>query len=151
MKIKNLPMSILVTKLPDRKCNYCFKNSHVESICFNKPGGRFNPDIVEPRPRNPRGWVDYKEPNIKGTKKIAASRTENEEGASQSADNSRNNSGATDDENTGVRRAMIVRVLQASKATEEDIQTVFASIRRTKEGWKQSFFCDSGADVCLVN
>ena len=63
-------------------------------------------------------------------------------------DDSLNNSGATDDENTGTtKKALRVKIVRAFKATEEDIQTLIAARGRTKEGWKQAFFCDSGADI----
>ena len=89
--------------------------------------------------------MDYKE----GTKKKVATARKEEE-AEQ--DDSLNNSGATDDENTGTpKKALRVKIVRAFKATEEDIQTLIASRGRTKEGWKQAFFCDSGADICLVN
>ena len=44
-----------------------------------------------------------------------------------------------------------VKFVKAFKATESDIQTLIATIGRKNEGWRQAFFCDSGADNCLVN
>ena len=63
-----------------------------------------------------------------------------------------NSSGATDDE-TGVHvgNTFRVRIVRACKATgNDDIQTLIAARHRTSDGWRRAFFCDSGADVCLV-
>ena len=57
-----------------------------------------------------------------------------------------------DDESaTHTGTAFRVRIVRAAKAIgEDDTQTLIAARHRKSEGWKQAFFCDSGADVCLV-
>ena len=61
-------------------------------------------------------------------------------------------SGATDDKGvTHTGSAFRVRIVRAAKAIgDDDIQTLIAARHRKSNGWKQAFFCDSRADVCLV-
>ena len=61
-------------------------------------------------------------------------------------------SGATDDEGTiHTGSACRVRIVRAAKAIgEDDSQTLIAARHRKSTGWKQIFFCDSGADVSMV-
>ena len=61
-------------------------------------------------------------------------------------------SGATDDESANhTGTAFRVRIVRAAKTIgEDDTQTLIAARNRKSVGWKQAFFCDSGADVSLV-
>ena len=96
-------------------------------------------------PKKPEGWVEIKEKGKQ--KKVAAARKEEE--AEKTTEDSFNNSGTTDDEEVGNVRQM--KIVRAFKVTEEDVKTLIADRGRKHEGRRQAFFCDSGADVCLVN
>ena len=130
----------------DKRCNYCYRTGHLEANCHNRPGERFNPEGKKERPEKPKGWKEYRE-----TKKGRVALAKNDE-REPSETEALDTSGATDDEGTiHTGSACRVRIVRAAKAiSEDDSQTLIAARHRKSTGWKQIFFCDSGADVSMV-
>ena len=63
-----------------KKCNYCYRNTHMESECFNKPGGKFNLDRKQPIPeKNPKkrhlNWKCFQSKNRQPCRRLSSHRS----------------------------------------------------------------------------